>query len=109
MPYVPLGTAAYREEPIKLGREPMVDGLLTLPKQVEKPPIVILIQGSGQSDMHESVGALPNRPFAELAHGLAERGIATLRFNKRFYQYPPQSAEAVAAITVEQEILADAR
>lgn len=108
-PYTPLRTAAYQEERVKVGIEPQVEGLLTLPSQVEKPPIIILIQGSGQSDMNESVGALPNRPFAELAHGLAERGIATLRFNKRFYQYPPQSAEAVAQITVEQEILADAR
>lgn len=107
--YTPLWTADYREESLQVGVQPQVDGLLTLPQRVEKPPVIILIQGSGQSDYNESVGALPNRPFAELAHGLAKLGIATIRFNKRFYQHPPQSAQEVAQITVEQEILADAK
>lgn len=107
--YKPICTADYSEEPVQLGAEPQVDGLLTLPSKAEKPPVIILIQGSGQSDYNEAVGALPNRPFADLAHGLAKWGIATLRFHKRFYQYPPQNAEQAAQITVEQEILADAR
>ena len=104
--YTPISCADFVEEPLTLG-EPPIDGLLTLPQTGGRPPVIVLVQGSGQSDYNESVGALPNRPFAELAHGLARRGIATVRFHKRFYQYPPQSAEALAQITIEQEVLAD--
>ena len=85
----PQNTEDFEEIPVKVGyNEQKLDGLLTLPKGVERPPVVILVQGSGPSDMDESVGAAPNRPFADLAHGLAAEGIATMRFNKRTYSYP---------------------
>lgn len=80
-------------------------GMLTVPKNVLKPPVVILVQGSGSSDMNEALGTAPNKPFEDLAHGLAEQGVATLRYNKRTYQYP---AEAAKAATIQYEMLDDA-
>lgn len=96
---------AYAEIAITVG-EHRLDGLLTLPNDTERPPVVILIQGSGQSDLNETVGAA--RPFRDLAHGLAARGIASIRFNKRFFQYPAL-ADDPADVTVETEILEDVR
>ena len=85
------------------GTEYQLDGVLTLPAGVEKPPVVILIQGSGQSDYNEAIKG--NRPFQDLAFGLAEKGIASIRYNKRYYQFPGQ---APGALTISDEVLDDA-
>lgn len=61
-------------------------GVVTVPDNVENYPVAVLVQGSGASDYDETVGA--NKPFKEIAHYLAEKGIATVRVNKRFYQKP---------------------
>lgn len=62
---------------------------LTLPREaVEKGrrvPCLVLVHGSGPQDRDETIG--PNKPFRDLAWGLAERGIATLRYDKRTYVY----------------------
>ena len=52
--------------------------VLTLPKAGKKVPVVILVHGSGPNDRDESIG--PNKPFRELAHELALRGVAVLRW-----------------------------
>lgn len=102
---VPQQTDAYEEISVSVGAQAQkLSGLLTLPKGVEQPPVVLLVQGSGPSDMDETIGNAPNRPFADLAHGLAERGIATLRYDKRYYRYPPASNKGV---TIQQEVLND--
>lgn len=60
-------------------------GTLTLPVGKKKVPVVILVHGSGPQDRDETVG--PNKPFRDLAWGLAERGIATVRYEKRTKAY----------------------
>ncbi len=60
-------------------------GILTVPKGDGSFPAVVLIHGSGSSDMDETVGSL--KPFRDLAEGLAEKGIAVYRFDKRTYVY----------------------
>lgn len=99
----PQETDTYKETSIKVG-EHKLNGMLTMPKNAEKPPVVILIQGSGQHNMNEGSGELAT--FNELAHGLAERGIATIRYNKRFFQFPELAGDN--NYTVEAEILEDA-
>ncbi|MDE7327974.1 MAG: lysophospholipase [Lachnospiraceae bacterium] len=81
-----------------------LSGMLTLPNGVEHPPVVLFVHGSGQSDMNETTGAAGNAPFEDLAHGLAKQGIASLRYNKRYYQYPELAAED---ITIKDEVLND--
>jgi dienelactone hydrolase len=64
-------------------------GTLTLPapppadpkKPAPKPPVAVLEQGSGVQDRDATVGA--NKFFQQLAWGLAERGVATLRYDRR--------------------------
>ena len=60
-------------------------GILTVPKGEGPFPAVVLIHGSGSSDRDETVGSL--KPFRDLAEGLAEKGIAVYRFDKRSYVF----------------------
>jgi uncharacterized protein len=64
----------------------MVRARLTLPSKAGKFPLVLMLTGSGPNDMDETVGA--RKPFRDIADGLAGRGIATLRWNKRTRDFP---------------------
>jgi len=47
-----------------------LSAILTLPKGEEQPPVAILVPGSGNHDVNETVGA--NKPFQDIAWGLAD-------------------------------------
>lgn len=64
-----------------------LEAALTLPNNVEKAPVVILVAGSGPADLNETIGAAENAPLKDIAHGLADQGIASLRFDKHTYDY----------------------
>ena len=80
-------------------------GILTVPRGEGPFPAVVLLQGSGASDRDESVGNL--KPFRDIAEGLAERGIAVYRFDKRSYVYGMELASD-RQITLVDEYLEDA-
>lgn len=95
----------YTEKDITVGSSQFpLNGILTMPANVKNPPIVVLVQGSGQNDMDETAGAVSNKPFEDIAKGLAEKGIASIRYNKRYYQYLDQMPETM---TIYDEILDD--
>lgn len=78
---------------------------LCLPANAKgKVPIVVLVHGSGAHDRDETVG--PNKPFRDLAHGLAVAGIGTLRYDKRNFAFRQQIDPKT--FTVEEETIADA-
>ena len=56
-------------------------GTLTIPKGTGPFPAVVLVHGSGPNDRDETIG--PNKPFKDIAWGLASRGIVVLRYDKR--------------------------
>ncbi|WP_432708707.1 alpha/beta hydrolase family protein [Pedobacter sp.] len=59
-------------------------GTLTLPKDKKKVPLVLMIAGSGPTDRNMNQGeGLRTNSFLLLAKGLAENGIASLRYDKR--------------------------
>ncbi len=64
------------------------------------------MQGSGPNDRDESVG--PNKPFRDLAWGLASQGVAVLRYEKRTRQYGAKMAGMQDKITVKEETIEDA-
>ncbi|MGE5927823.1 MAG: alpha/beta hydrolase family protein [Gemmatimonadota bacterium] len=94
------------EREIVIGEAPLaLPGLLTLPAGRKGPfPLVVLVHGSGPNDRDETIG--PNRPFRDLARGLAERGVAVLRYDKRTRVYPMSFANRV--FTVREETIDDA-
>jgi hypothetical protein len=74
--------SAFSEREITVGSEPWaLPGTLSMPNGPGPFAAVVLVHGSGPNDRDESIG--PNRPFRDLAHGLASRGIAVLRYDKR--------------------------
>lgn len=80
-------TDLYVESKIEIG-EYKLNGVLTTPKNVKDYPVVVFVQGSGASDCDETIGKAMNKPFKQISDALAKQGIATVRFNKRFYQSP---------------------
>ncbi len=88
---------------VRVGAAPTVlGGTLSLPKVTHKVPGVVLVHGSGPNDRDERLG--PNLVFRDLAEGLASRGVAVLRYDKRTKVYP---ALFTAASTVREETMDD--
>jgi len=81
-------------------------GIITIPKGLKSYPIVVFIHGSGPNDRDETFG--PNKPFHDLAQGLASHGIACLRYDKRTFVYGKKSAPEGIPIDIAAEVLIDA-
>jgi uncharacterized protein len=79
---------------------------LTLPKGDGPFAAVVLVQGSGPQDRDETIGR--NKPFRDIAWGLASQGIAVLRYEKRTKQYPEKLITLADHITVKEEVIDDA-
>jgi uncharacterized protein len=71
-------------------------------------PVVVMVHGSGPHDRDETIG--PNKPFKDIAEGLAGSGIGSLRYDKRTFfakdSFTPESTiadetvnDAVAAVS----------
>jgi dienelactone hydrolase len=85
--------SAFTERPVTVeGAGCSLSGTLSVPEGAVKSangqdggdgtvPGVVLVHGSGQHDRDETIG--PNKPFRDLAWGLATRGVAVLRYEKR--------------------------
>lgn len=78
---------------------------LSLPKGPGPFPGVVLVHGSGPHDRDETVGGA--RVFQDLAEGLASRGIAVLRYEKRTRTYQKELA-GTRDITLRDEVVDDA-
>jgi alpha-beta hydrolase superfamily lysophospholipase len=91
-----------REQKVTVGPWKL-PGLLTLPAGPVKAGVV-LVHGSGPNDMDEKIG--PNKPFRDLAKGLAAQGIATLRYDKRTNAHG--LVMSVQHVTLNDEVIEDA-
>ena len=97
---------AFQEIEVKVGEgEWALPATLSLPKGDGPFPAVVLVHGSGPHDRDETIG--PNRPFRDLAWGLASRGIAVLRYEKRTKEHGTKLAKK-KDITVKEETIDDA-
>jgi hypothetical protein len=91
----------FDEQDVTLGSAPLaVGGTLSLPRRAGPVSAVVLLAGSGVLDRDETIGR--NKPFKDLAWGLATRGIAVLRFDKVTYAHPAEVSQ-VAGFTVVDE------
>lgn len=101
----PTGSAAPGVRQIAVGvGSPPLKGTLTLPAGKGPFPAVVLVSGSGPNNQDESDG--PNHPFLDIALGLAARGIASLRYDKRTLDYPVSINQKTFTLT--QEYVPDA-
>ncbi len=98
---------SFHERDVTIGdSEWKLPGTLTVPLGKGPFPAIVLVQGSGPHDRDETISA--NKPFRDLAEGLASRGIAVLRYDKRTFVYPAKIAAAIKDFTVQQETVDDA-
>jgi hypothetical protein len=99
---------AFREQEVTVGSgEWALPGTLTMPVGDGPFPAVVLVHGSGPNDRDETLG--PNKPFRDLAWGLASRGIAVLRYEKRTKQHAARFiGDVLANLTVQEETVDDA-
>lgn len=84
------------------------EAILTVPITEKKYPCVIIVGGSGPVDKDLTFG--PNRIYKDFAWGLANKGVASLRFDKRTKAYFGKLMEEHKAghyYTIEQEYLED--
>lgn len=83
-------------------------GTLTMPKNASGPlPALVLVHGSGPSDRDETAGGY--KPFRDIAWGLAEQGVAVLRYEKRTFAHVSKfTPEMLATFTVKEETIDDA-
>jgi hypothetical protein len=84
-------------------------GRLSIPKSKTPMPVVIIVPGSGGIDKDCSIG--PNKIYKDLAWGLASKGIAAFRYDKKTYQYLNKLLEndslGKEPFTIENEYLQD--
>jgi dienelactone hydrolase len=110
-PYNPpayVHAAAFHEVEVTVGSgERALPATLSLPDGAGPFPAVVLVHGSGPQDRDETIG--PNRPFRDLAGGLASQGIAVLRYEKRTKVHAGQiTPELRVRMTVQEEVIDDA-
>jgi alpha-beta hydrolase superfamily lysophospholipase len=72
--------ASAQETKIRVGA---IDAVLTMPPDVERPPVALLIAGSGTTDHDGNGPQIKPSTLKKLSEQLAARQIATLRYDKR--------------------------
>lgn len=94
---------AFTELDVTLGAGRLaVPGTLTLPQGAGPFPAVVLLAGSGVMDRDETIGR--NKPFKDLAWGLASLGVAVVRFDKVTSTHP-QEVKQMPGFTVTDEYI----
>jgi dienelactone hydrolase len=98
--------ATFHEKAVTIGDDAWkLPGTLTLPNGSGPFPAVVLVHGSGPSDRDETVGA--TKMFKDMAEGLASRGVAVLRYDKRTYVYASK-IKGTRDFTINEETVDDA-
>jgi uncharacterized protein len=97
---------SFRTEDVTFGKnEWQLPGTLAMPAGKGPFPALVLVHGSGPNDRDESIG--PQKPFRDLAEGLASRGIAVLRYEKRT-RHAAAKIGTIKNFTVQDETVDDA-
>ncbi|WDF60460.1 alpha/beta fold hydrolase [Flavobacterium sp. KACC 22758] len=76
-------------------------GTLTVPDDVNKCPVALIIAGSGPTDRNGNNPMMKNNSLKMLAEALAKNGIASLRFDKRGIGESKASAVTESSLVFE--------
>lgn len=82
-------------------------GTLLLPTSDELVPAVVIVHGSGPQDRDATIYGI-NKPYRDLAEGLASNGVAVLRYDKRTFVYGVDMADDYVYATIQEETIDDA-
>jgi dienelactone hydrolase len=95
------------DEEVAIGSGPTaLRGILTTPGGKGPWPVVLLVQGSGPSDLDEWGPGENIMPFRNLAGGLASKGVAVLRVDKVTWAHHWTAHHFdIATFTVKEEYL----
>jgi alpha-beta hydrolase superfamily lysophospholipase len=75
-----MANVSAEETKVRIGN---IDAVLSMPAGVDRPPVALLIAGSGSTDHDGNGPQAKPATLKKLAEQLAERKIATLRYDKR--------------------------
>jgi pimeloyl-ACP methyl ester carboxylesterase len=100
--YVDQSAFSERELTLSTPVDCSLGATLTLPEGDGPVPGVVLVHGSGPNDRDETIG--PTKLFKDLAWGLASRGVAVLRYDKRTAACDVDLADA----TIDDVVTTDA-
>jgi dienelactone hydrolase len=95
---------SFHERELSFGTQWKLPATLTVPNGKGPFPAVVLVHGIGPNDRDETIGG--TKVFKDLAQGLASRGIAALRYEKRTKVYA--SKMAGTSYTAYEEVVEDA-
>jgi hypothetical protein len=96
---------SFREEPVTIGDSVRLPGTFTIPNGPGPFASVVILHGAGPHDRDGTF--LGNKMYRDLAQGLATRGVAVLRYEKRTRVLA--ASMVFSKLTIEQEVLDDAR
>jgi pimeloyl-ACP methyl ester carboxylesterase len=77
----------------------IIYGTLLTPNAVKKPPLVILIPGSGPTDRDGNNAVMKNNSLKYLAESLSNLKIATYRFDKSVLTFTKKDSLKIKALT----------
>ena len=89
---------------LQVSIDPEVQGTLLSPKGENQPPLAILIAGSGPTDRDGNQALFKNNSLKYLAEGLAQKGIATFRYDKRVIAQINNATVQEEKMTFEDEV-----
>ena len=89
---------------LQVSIDPEVQGTLLSPKGENQPPLAILIAGSGPTDRNGNQALFKNNSLKYLAEGLAQKGIATFRYDKRVIAQINNATVQEEKMTFEDEV-----
>jgi len=111
--YIPpeyINTLSFLEYKINFGTAPYIlQAIFSVPRNIKNPPCVIILGGSGPTDKDMTHG--DNKPYKDISWGLASKGVAVFRFDKRTASHGSQiSFDTYAGkhLTIKEEYIDDA-
>lgn len=106
---ISLQSFSQKEKEVKVKAEiDKLYGTLLIPEGKKEVPVVLFIAGSGPTDRNGNQGMVQTNTTRLLAEGLAEKGIASLRYDKQGIGKSVKAAKAESDLIFE-DMVSDAQ